>query len=167
MAKRGFDGVNAVILDEKGRVLLEKRSDVPVWALPGGERKSRESPKQAIVREVREETSLNVRVERYVGCYRNSYLMYRDETRVFLCRIISGSLKPNCESIELRFFPPSRLPPFLLFIYRERIMDAVSGGSNLDKVQKISLWKVLSSIRFNPFIFFRLVLVSFRKVFSL
>lgn len=165
MAKRSFDGVNAVILDKGGRVLLGKRSDVPVWALPGGGREHSESPKQAAIREVREETGLDVKVERCVGSYHCSYLGYRDVTHVFLCNIKSGKMKPNYEFLELRFFPPARLPHPLLFIYRERIRDAISGSANIEKVQKITLWRVLSNLRFRPFLLVKLFLFSFRKVF--
>ncbi len=162
-----FDGVNAVILDKRGSVLLGKRSDVPVWALPGGEMKLGESPEAAVVREVKEETGLDVKIKRFVGSYHNDYLKYKDVTRVFLCSVKGGKIKPNYESLELRFFPPARLQHPLLFIYRERINDALSGSANIEKVQKITLWRVLADLRFRPVLLFKLFLFSFRKIFSL
>ncbi len=167
VAKRCFDFVNAVILGKKGRVLLEKRSDVPVWALPGGERERGESPEAAVIREVKEETGLGIEVKSLVGRYRSSYLMYSDVTSVFLCRIVTGRLKANYESLELRFFPPDNLPKPLLFIYMDRISDAIAGRKGVDRVQKISLWRVINNLGFNPFLLIKLFTISFRKVFSL
>lgn len=160
-----FDFVNAVIIDKTGRVLLEKRSDVPVWALPGGERKVGESPEAAVIREVKEETGLDVVVKQCVGSYHSVYMRYRDVTSVFLCRTKTGRLKANYESLELKFFSPDSLPKPLLFIYVERIIDAIAERRGVDKVQKITLWRVLANLRFRPLMLTKLFLFSFRKVF--
>jgi 8-oxo-dGTP diphosphatase len=59
--------VKAVLRDGEGRVLLLKRPDGArnypgVWDLPGGKVDTGETPDQALVREVREETGLEVQV---------------------------------------------------------------------------------------------------------
>ncbi len=53
-------GAIAIIFDAQGRVLLCHRRDLDVWNLPGGWVESRELPTEAVVREVREETGLEV-----------------------------------------------------------------------------------------------------------
>lgn len=62
--------VGAVVFDASGRLLLIKRANPPAqgqWSLPGGRQEPDESAEDGVVREVREETGLEVHVEREVG----------------------------------------------------------------------------------------------------
>jgi 8-oxo-dGTP diphosphatase len=62
--------VGAVVHDGAGRLLLIRRGHEPhrgSWSLPGGRIEAGESPEQAVVREVREETGLEVRPGPVVG----------------------------------------------------------------------------------------------------
>ena len=62
--------VGAVVHDAAGRLLLIRRGHDPhrgLWSLPGGRIEAGESPEQAVVREVREETGLDVVPGRQVG----------------------------------------------------------------------------------------------------
>ena len=62
--------VGAVVHDDSGRLLLVQRGHDPhrgLWSLPGGRIEPGESAEQALVREVREETGLDVVTERQVG----------------------------------------------------------------------------------------------------
>src|SRR5438045_8375170 len=61
-------GVSAIILTPEG-LLLQRRSDNGLWGLPGGGVEPGESVSEAIVREVREETGLEVAPGRLVGVY--------------------------------------------------------------------------------------------------
>lgn len=62
-------GAFAVIFDEHSRVLLCHRRDLDVWNLPGGGVESGELSTEAVIRETKEETGLDVVVERLVGVY--------------------------------------------------------------------------------------------------
>ncbi len=62
-------GVAAVIIDPASRVLLQRRSDDGKWGLPGGGIEPGEEPADALVREIREETALDIVPERIVGVY--------------------------------------------------------------------------------------------------
>jgi 8-oxo-dGTP diphosphatase len=62
--------VGAVVHDPAGRLLMIKRAHDPhrgLWSLPGGRIEPGESPEQAVQREVREETGLDVRPGALVG----------------------------------------------------------------------------------------------------
>ena len=61
-------GVCVVILQDQ-RVLLTLRQDFPVWCLPGGGIEPGETAAEAAVREVREETGLEVRLTRMIGVW--------------------------------------------------------------------------------------------------
>src|SRR5262249_38581434 len=61
--------VNAVVRDEEGRILLQRHSEGGDWGLPGGAVEPEEEPADALVREVWEETSLEVVLGRVLGAY--------------------------------------------------------------------------------------------------
>jgi 8-oxo-dGTP diphosphatase len=65
--------VGAVVHDERGRLLLIRRGHAPsagLWSVPGGRVEAGESEAEAVVREVAEETGLQVRPDRVLGTVR-------------------------------------------------------------------------------------------------
>jgi 8-oxo-dGTP pyrophosphatase MutT (NUDIX family) len=124
---------SAVIFDRKGRLLLQQRSDGGQWGLPGGSMEIGESAAQAVVREVREETGLDVRPRRLIGVYSDPRLQvvrYPDGnvwhyvSLCFECTVRGGTLTTCDETLALEYFPLHRLPPTLLANHRIRIRDA-------------------------------------------
>ncbi|MEE6296634.1 NUDIX domain-containing protein [Georgenia wangjunii] len=99
------------ITDSEGRVLLEHRVDNDLWALPGGTHDFGESIVETVIREVREETGLDVEVVGLVGTYTDPrhVIAYSDGevrqqfTLSFRCRLLGGSLTKDNESQELRW----------------------------------------------------------------
>ncbi|PSJ27490.1 DNA mismatch repair protein MutT [Streptosporangium nondiastaticum] len=104
---------SAVVTDGEGRILMQRRADSGLWALPGGGMEMGESLAGAVVREVREETGLDVEVTGLVGTYTDPrhVIAYSDgEVRrqfniCFTARIVGGTLAMSDESTELRFVP--------------------------------------------------------------
>ena len=124
---------SAVIFDRKGRLLLQQRSDGGQWGLPGGSMEIGESAAQAVVREVREETGLDVRPRRLIGVYSDPRLQvvrYPDGnvwhyvSLCFECAVRGGTLTTCDETLALEYFPLHRLPGTLLANHRIRIRDA-------------------------------------------
>src|SRR5437762_4188679 len=107
-------GVSGLIRDDQGRILLLKhtyRRDKP-WGLPGGGLKPGESLEECLLREVREETGMNVEIVHML-----SGAAHRDRRLVemiFSCRPLPGeslaSFKPNAEIAEARWFDRDDLP---------------------------------------------------------
>jgi len=62
-------GVGVFVLDDHGRLLLEKRRDCGLWGLAGGRIEPGESVAEAAVREVKEETGFLVQITRLIGVY--------------------------------------------------------------------------------------------------
>ena len=117
-------GAFAIIFDENKKVLLSHRRDIDVWNLPGGGMETRELPNEAIVREVKEETGLDVVVERLVGVYGK---VDKDElVFAFVCRVAGGQLVLSDEADQHCFFAadmiPSNTPPKQI----ERIQDSLN-----------------------------------------
>ncbi|MFC8792098.1 NUDIX hydrolase [Streptomyces cinereoruber] len=108
---------SAVITDEDGRVLLQRRRDNDLWALPGGAMDMDDSLPGAAVREVKEETGLDVEITGLVGTYTDPrhVIAYSDgEVRrqfnvCFNARVVGGTLAISDESTELRFVAPEEL----------------------------------------------------------
>jgi mutator protein MutT len=109
-------GTDAIVRNERGEVLLQRRSDNGQWGLPGGVTDPNESPAQAVVREVYEETGLIVRPRRCVALIKfDMFYPNKDHLQptvaVFECEIVSGELKNlDGESLELRFFALEDVP---------------------------------------------------------
>ena len=62
------------------------------WEFPGGKVEQNETPKDALVREIREELATEIRVERYVTTIEWDYPAFHLSMRCYLCGVISGSL---------------------------------------------------------------------------
>lgn len=108
-------GVAALVRDEQGRVLLQRRTDDGAWSFPAGAIDPGETPADAVAREVREETGLQVRPTRIAGvfgggAYRHTYPngdQVEPTTTVFECEVTGGRIhKQEDETAALRWFPP-------------------------------------------------------------
>ncbi|MFI2367505.1 NUDIX domain-containing protein [Streptomyces sp. NPDC018833] len=113
---------SAVVTDDHGRILLQRRRDNDLWALPGGGMDLTDSLPGTAVREVKEETGLDVEITGLVGTYTDPkhIIAYTDgEVRrqfnvCFTARITGGRLEISDESTELRFVPPEEIEQLLM-----------------------------------------------------
>ncbi|MBC8171758.1 MAG: NUDIX domain-containing protein [Anaerolineae bacterium] len=109
----------ALIRNTQGELLLQKRGDNGQWSLPGGLIEPGEEPAEAIIREVKEETGLDVVPVRVTGIYGGAshIVEYPNGDRIaainisFLCDVSGGTLYADGnETLELRYFPLDALP---------------------------------------------------------
>jgi len=109
----------------EGGILLAVRNDLRGWELPGGTPEPGEPPEAALVREIAEETGLEVEIERHIGDYERGG--FRPHTaRVYLCHPLTGLLRTSAETRCVRWFDPTRLPDTLFPWYRQPIDDALA-----------------------------------------
>jgi 8-oxo-dGTP diphosphatase len=99
----------AVIFDKHKNIFLVKSTyqRFHPWGLPGGSLEYGEHPEEAVIREVREETGLNVCIEKLLLV--NSWLPDRVGL-YYLCRITGGTFHPTDEVSEFDYFPLEGLP---------------------------------------------------------
>lgn len=129
------DGAAAIIVNEKGQILLQSRADRDKWGLPGGCQELGERFQETVIREIKEETNLDVLeedlelVEIVSGpSRRNDYPngdVVINNTALYCVRKYSGELKWNNESKNMKFFDLNNLPenqhdPDLIEIYKKK-----------------------------------------------
>lgn len=131
-------GVSAVVLDgDRQRVLLHKREDFRIWALPAGRVERDETPEAAAVRETREETGYDVVLDRLVGEYVRP--QFGAETMyVYAAHVVGGApIERGPETVAVGWFSLTDLPGLLPFP-REYVRDAVAAGAApLKQVQRL------------------------------
>jgi ADP-ribose pyrophosphatase YjhB (NUDIX family) len=101
-------GADAAIFNQSGEILLMERADGSGWCLPCGWVEPNEKPIEAVVREVREETGLEIEVKRLVGVFtRMPSAKNGPHTMVavvHLCKILDGELTLSHEGSALRYW---------------------------------------------------------------
>lgn len=102
---------SAIVTNEHGEILVHRRTDNDLWALPGGGMEFGESVSETIIREVHEETGLHVKPTHVIAVYSDPKHVFaytdgevRQEFSICIaCQVISGNLRISDESKELRF----------------------------------------------------------------
>jgi A/G-specific adenine glycosylase len=91
-----------------GKYLLGKRPPDGLlgglWEFPGGKVKAGENHTQALLREVREELGIEVRVGGFIACVRHAYSHFKVTLNVYKCTPIAGRARPNAHT-ELKWVP--------------------------------------------------------------
>ncbi|MFG2874311.1 NUDIX domain-containing protein [Streptomyces sp. NPDC048337] len=114
--------VTAVVFDDRGRVLLGRRTDNGQWALVGGIAEPGEQPALTAVREVYEETAVRCVPERVILVQMLKPITYPNgdvcqfQDITFRCRATGGEARVNdSESLEVAWFAVDALPPLERF----------------------------------------------------
>lgn len=102
-------GVTGIILNDKKEILLFKHTyRQHAWSLPGGYLKAGEHPREALEREIKEESGLVVSVDESLKTRTD-----RETARLDLCYtgvLIGGDFTPTHEVSQYGFFPLDKLP---------------------------------------------------------
>ena len=122
--------VGGCIRNENGEVLLQKRGDSGRWGFPGGAIEPGETVQEAAVREIREETGLNVRVEKLIGIYTDPDMTYPNGDRAHsICigvefTVLSGELtRDGNETLTLQYFPLEDVPSLFCSQHERLLRD--------------------------------------------
>ncbi|MFD9124515.1 NUDIX hydrolase [Kitasatospora sp. NPDC059571] len=127
---------SVVVVDYEGRVLLQRRTDNGMWALPGGKMDLGESLAGCGIRETREETGIDIEITGIVGTYTDpGHVFAYDDGEVrqefsicLLGRPIGGQLSTSNESIDVAWFTPEQVEALpMVPSIRKRVNDWRSG----------------------------------------
>ena len=124
-----------------GAVLFTVRDGVPLYVLvqenyygfPKGHMEAGETERKTAIREIREETGLEVKLDYLVGVYHNRHAQWPSGDKahvvcaVYKASILSGEPRIDDESLELRFFSKEDLPELPSEDYREALRDYFQG----------------------------------------
>lgn len=131
LAPRGVGGagrarvVQAVVRAEAGLLLCTRR-ELWGWELPGGTVRPGERDEDALAREVREETGVDIVVERRIGVYERSG--FRSHVAVVhLARVAGGRLRASSETPRVAWFRADALPATIFPWFRVPLEDALAG----------------------------------------
>jgi len=124
----------AIIEFPPDMILLIKRETVPFkgyWALPGGRSELGETVEQTIIREVKEETGLQVKVLRKIGEYHEKGIQdnieYDYYPACFLVKVIGGEMQRQRDEIQdLKLFSLKNIPENLAFVHNQMIKDYIT-----------------------------------------
>jgi ADP-ribose pyrophosphatase YjhB (NUDIX family) len=108
---------STIVTNQEGKILLQRRKDNHLWALPGGAMEIGETIGETAIRETKEETGLEVEIDYMVGIYTNPrhvVAFSNGEVRqqfsaCFACQIVGGELKISEESTQIGFFSPGEI----------------------------------------------------------
>lgn len=118
--------VAGAVVREDGRLLAIRRADNGTWELPGGVLELTEAPEAGVVREVWEETGIQVQVEELTGVYKNT-------TRgivalVFRCKPEGGAERTSNESTAVEWLTPAEVEERMAEVFAIRLLDALDGA---------------------------------------
>ncbi|RLI30145.1 hypothetical protein DRO53_03395 [Candidatus Bathyarchaeota archaeon] len=129
---RPLVGVGGLIVDENGRVLLVKRAFDPgkgLWAVPGGTPEVGETLKEALVREVEEETGVKIQVEKLIDVFdlivndEKGKVRYHFVLVDFLAKPLTGEVRPSFETPEVRWVGLKELKNYPLTATTRRLIN--------------------------------------------
>jgi mutator protein MutT len=121
-----------VAVNGEGEILITKRRYNPgknAWALPGGFIEKGETPSQACLRELKEETDIDGRIEKLAGVYVHKTTEYGNILIIgYVVKAINGEVRVSDELKEARFVPAKNLPRIPFKSHREMIRQAINAG---------------------------------------
>jgi len=92
-----IDVVAAILENDKNEILLAKRKKGKIlegfWEFPGGKVEEDETPEQGLIRELKEEMNINIKVVEYIGENIHNYERGSINLIAFKAKILSGDIK--------------------------------------------------------------------------
>ncbi|AQU79256.1 MULTISPECIES: NUDIX domain-containing protein [Planococcus] len=109
----------AIVLNDEGEILLIK-GPRRGWEMPGGQVEERESLEMAAIREVKEETGIDIEIQKFCGVFQNVENSICN--MLFLAKPVGGQATTSAESLLVGFYPIAEALAMVTWgNFRERI----------------------------------------------
>ncbi len=119
----------ALVRNDEGEILLVRRGVKPglgKWALPSGFIEVEETPEEACLRELNEETGLEGEIIRLVGVYSQKSMVYKKVLIIGFEVKAYGHLSPGSDSLDAKYYPLEEIPEIAFSSHREIIRDGLN-----------------------------------------
>lgn len=133
--KQILPAVAAIIFNENGEILLQRRKDVDQWCILSGHVEFGETITDAVLREIREETGAGADIVRFIGLYSSpssQTYYYQERTVQYVTAYFEARFTEsvdlqfsNNETSELKFFAPQQIPEELAQLNPDWLHDAL------------------------------------------
>jgi ADP-ribose pyrophosphatase YjhB (NUDIX family) len=138
--------VQGVVLSDAG-VLLALRRELRGWELPGGSARPGEPEREALIREIREETGLLVEPVERVGTYRR-HGFAAHVAHVHRCVVRGGTLAPSPDTPDVAWWQPSALPSTVFPWFRGPLLDALGAGPRpVERDERLGFGAIAAGLR--------------------
>ncbi len=148
--------VAIIFQNDRKEILCAKRRDVSLWVMPGGAVDPGETYEEAVVREVKEETGVDVKIVRKVGEYIPIQIL-STVTHAYECVPVSGTPCITDEVQDVGYYPIDNLPHLFFHIHEGWIHEALENQPDVIKrdLTEVTYWKIFCFILKHPIHFFR------------
>ena len=115
------------IVEKDGKILFQHRTDNGKWGLVGGLLELNETYLEAAIREIEEETGLEVKPKHFLGIFHNHNMVWGNGDKAhtigayYVFEIVGGDLRVDEESFELKFCSEEEIPPLFAPDHQEAV----------------------------------------------
>jgi 8-oxo-dGTP pyrophosphatase MutT (NUDIX family) len=128
------NGARAVVINEHEEILLVLHSYIPGWHFPGGGVDKGESPREAIIREVREEAGIIVKETPCIfDCYYNKIAGVDDIVSLYIIKNFECQSFKSSEILEAKWFARDQLPKDISSASQRRINEVFYNQKKIEK----------------------------------
>ncbi len=128
------NGARAIVMNERGEILLVLHTYIPGWHFPGGGVNKGESPREAIIREVREEAGVIVQEIPFIfDCYYNKIGGVDDIVSLYIIKNFECKSFKSHEILETKWFALDQLPVDISNASKRRVYEVFYNQKKIEK----------------------------------
>lgn len=130
--------IAAIIFNEKGEILLQRRKDTDQWCVICGHVEYGETVENTVLREIKEELGCSAKIKRLIGIYSSPLSQtynYPERNVQYVTSYFEAELTSevdldfvNEETAELKYFNPNNLPKTMAKLNENWLKDALSSS---------------------------------------
>lgn len=133
-------GASALVVDDRGRILLTQRQDLRNWVFPGGGVRENESIQKAVAREVYEETGIRIKLNHLAVVIIRDHWLMKSIGFLFLAKRKGGREKcQQGEVLAMKWVTKNKLKDYLDARHYQRFQAAFGKNDSLEMIVEKTL----------------------------